>query len=83
MSLPGSTVADYAAEGTAEAMWSPYDGKQTGDPTKLGEALVQLSRMAAPPKVFAAGEDALDTIRPVLESRLADLRGHEALSRSM
>jgi NAD(P)-dependent dehydrogenase (short-subunit alcohol dehydrogenase family) len=27
-----STIADYAAEGPAEAMWSPYDGKQTGSP---------------------------------------------------
>ena len=78
-----SVIADYAAEGSAEAMWSPYDGKQTGDPAKLGEALVQLSRMASPPKVFAAGADALEAIRPVLESRLADMQAHQELSAAM
>ena len=36
-----STIADYAHEGTAEAMWSPYDGQQTGSPDKLGDALVE------------------------------------------
>ena len=50
-----STVADYAPEGTAEAMWSPYDGKQTGCPDKLGDALVELTRMTNPPQVFVGG----------------------------
>ena len=78
-----SAIDDYAAEGTAEAMWSPYDGKQTGDPDKLGEALVVLSKMSTPPRVFAAGADALEAIRPVLEGRMADMRAHEALTRAM
>jgi len=77
-----STIADYAAEGTAEAMWSPYDGTQTGDPAKLGDALVELTRMARPPQVFVAGGDALATVTSAVESRLKDMRAHEALSRS-
>jgi len=76
-----STIADYAAEGTAEAMWSGYDGAQPNDPGKLGEALVELARMAAPPRVFAAGSDAIAAIVPVLEGRLAEMKAHEALSR--
>src|SRR4051812_13354847 len=77
-----STIADYAHEGTAEAMWSPYDGKQTGSPDKLGDALVELTRLTTPPKVFVGGSDGLAMVAPALEARLKDMRDHEALSRS-
>src|SRR4029077_13489035 len=77
-----STIADYAGEGAAEAMWSPYHGTQPGDPAKLGDALVELAGMATPPQVFVAGSDALAAVAPVVEGRLKDMRAHEALSRS-
>jgi NAD(P)-dependent dehydrogenase (short-subunit alcohol dehydrogenase family) len=77
-----STIADYAAEGPAEAMWSPYDGKQTGSPDKLGDALVGLTRMANPPQVFVGGSDGLAMVIPAVEARLKDMRDHDALSRS-
>jgi NAD(P)-dependent dehydrogenase (short-subunit alcohol dehydrogenase family) len=77
-----TTIADYAPEGTAEAMWSPYDGKQTGSPDKLGDALVELTRMANPPQVFVGGSDGLAMVTPAVEARLKDMRDHEALSRS-
>jgi NAD(P)-dependent dehydrogenase (short-subunit alcohol dehydrogenase family) len=77
-----SSIADYAPEGTAEAMWSPYDGKQTGSPDKLGNALVDLTRMANPPQVFVGGSDGLATVFPAIEARLKNMRNHEALSRS-
>ena len=77
-----STIADYAAEGPAEAMWSPYDGKQTGSPDKLGNALVELTRMANPPQVFVGGSDGLAMVTPAIEARLKDMRDHDALSRS-
>jgi NAD(P)-dependent dehydrogenase (short-subunit alcohol dehydrogenase family) len=77
-----STIADYAPEGTAEAMWSPYDGKQTGSPDKLGDALVELTRMANPPQVFVGGSDGLAMVTPAIEARLKDMSNHEALSRS-
>lgn len=77
-----STIADYAAEGPAEAMWSPYDGKQTGSPDKLGDALVELTRMANPPQVFVGGSDGLAMVIPAVEARLKDMRDHDALSRS-
>jgi NAD(P)-dependent dehydrogenase (short-subunit alcohol dehydrogenase family) len=77
-----STIADYAPEGTAEAMWSPYDGKQTGSPDKLGDALVELTRMTDPPQVFVGGSDGLAMVTPAIEARLKDMRDHDALSRS-
>jgi len=77
-----SAIADYAAEGSAEAMWSPYDGKQTGSPDKLGDVLVELTRMANPPQVFVGGSDGLAMVVPAVEARLKDMREHDSLSRS-
>ena len=57
-------IEDYAPEGTAEDMWSQYNGAQPNDPAKLGDALVKIAAMQNPPKVFAAGSDALSTIAP-------------------
>src|SRR5579871_3773620 len=78
-----SAIADYAHEGSAESMWSGYDGKQPNDPDKLGEALVKISTMTAPPRFFVAGPDALDAVRSVMEARLNDMREHEDLSKAM
>jgi len=77
-----SSIADYAAEGPAEAMWEPYDGKQPGDPHKFGDAVVKLTEMAAPPPIFVAGGDGLAVIIPAVEARLKSMRDHEALSSS-
>jgi NAD(P)-dependent dehydrogenase (short-subunit alcohol dehydrogenase family) len=76
-------IEDYASEGTAEAMWSPYNGTQPNDPAKLGDALVKIAAMQNPPKVFAAGSDAISTITPAIEERLRDMRAHETLSKGM
>ena len=63
-------------------MWSVYAGQQPNDPASLGEALVQIAGMEHPPKVFAAGGDALEAITPVVEARLAELRSHAELSKA-
>ena len=36
-------VEDYAQEGTAEDMWSPYNGTQPNDPGERGDALVKIA----------------------------------------
>lgn len=77
-----SSIADYAAEGSAEAMWSGYDGQQQGDPVKLGDVLVTIAGMENPPKQLLAGSDAVSAMLPVLESRTSDLRRDEAMSNS-
>ena len=43
---------------------------------------MQIANMENPPKVFAAGSDALEAIVPAVEARLQDLWAHDALSRS-
>jgi NAD(P)-dependent dehydrogenase (short-subunit alcohol dehydrogenase family) len=75
-------VEDYGPAGNIAAAWSVYDGQQPNDPAALGEVLVQIADMGHPPKVFAAGADALDAITPVVEGRLAELREHADLSRA-
>jgi NAD(P)-dependent dehydrogenase (short-subunit alcohol dehydrogenase family) len=77
-----STIGDYAAEGPAEAMWSFYDGQQTGSPDKLGDALVELVSMPNPPQLFVGGSDGVDMVVPAIEARLKDIHDHDALSRS-
>lgn len=54
------TVEDYAHEGSPEAMWSPYAGKQTGDPDKLGDAIVRVAAMTNPPRCLLAVPSARD-----------------------
>jgi len=61
---------------------SPHHGTQPGDPAKLGDTLVELSRMATPPQVFVAGSDTIAAVTPVVEGRLKAMRAREALSRS-
>jgi NAD(P)-dependent dehydrogenase (short-subunit alcohol dehydrogenase family) len=77
-----SSIEDYAAEGTAEAMWSGYHGTQQGDPAKLGDVLVKIAAMDNPPKQFVAGSDTLAVVKPALEARLEELRAYEQLSKS-
>jgi NAD(P)-dependent dehydrogenase (short-subunit alcohol dehydrogenase family) len=76
------TIEDYATEGSVEAMWSPYHGTQPGDPAKLGEALVKVSGMENPPRLFVAGSDALAVIAPAIEGRLKETHANEELSKS-
>ena len=75
-------IEDYGPAGNIAAAWAAYHGQQPDDPAALGEALVQIANMEHPPKVFAAGRDALDAITPVVEARLAELRAHADLSKA-
>jgi NAD(P)-dependent dehydrogenase (short-subunit alcohol dehydrogenase family) len=77
-----STIEDYSAEGSAEEMWSPYHGKQQGDPVKLGQVLVKIAGMENAPRVFVAGSDALAAVTPAIEERLQETRAYEDLSKS-
>ena len=78
----GSSIEDYAAEGKAEDMWSGYNGRQQGDPAKLGDILLKIAAMENPPKQFIAGSDAFAVVKPALEARLDELRAYEDLSRA-
>lgn len=79
----GETAIDgYDAPGAIKAQWDGYHGTQTGDPAKLGTAIVQLATMASPPKQFFAGSDAVSGITADLKARLEQVDAHKTLSSS-
>ena len=80
---PDKRIDDYAsAEVAAQEMWSPYAGNQPGNPDKLGQVLVELAGMEAPPRVFVAGGDAVAAVAPAVESRLRAVHAFQELSKS-
>ncbi len=75
-------IDDYAALGSVEDAYSPYRGKQLGDPARLAAAIVRLAAMDAPPTQFLAGSDAVAMTGAALDARRAGLREWQALSES-
>jgi len=67
-------IDDYAeADAAQRATYGAHSGKQLGDPRKLGQALLNIVAADAPPLRYAAGSDAVQMTRDVLEKRLAEL----------
>jgi NAD(P)-dependent dehydrogenase (short-subunit alcohol dehydrogenase family) len=55
------SIEDYAERGAAQReFWTSQNGRQTGDPAKLAEALLTITGEAKPPRRFLAGSDAVD-----------------------
>ena len=81
---PENTVADYA-ERTAHtvAAWTAMNGRQGGDPAKLGAALVKLSDSGAPPLRFVAGADAMAAVEANLQTIQEQINAHRDLSASL
>jgi NAD(P)-dependent dehydrogenase (short-subunit alcohol dehydrogenase family) len=77
-----NVVDDYGAAGNVQATWEPYHGTQSGDPAKLGAAIVTISAMDAPPMHFVAGSDALAVVIPALEARVQEIGQYAELSKS-
>lgn len=74
-------VADYAQ--ASEALRQSYrarDGRQPGDPARLGAALVMLAREAKPPARFLAGPDAVQLMENRIAGLSAELEAWRALS---
>jgi NAD(P)-dependent dehydrogenase (short-subunit alcohol dehydrogenase family) len=78
------SIGDYA-ERTKEivAAWSSMDGKQTGDPAKLADALVKLVALEEAPARFAAGADAVQTFETKANTLLTQANAHRELSSAL
>jgi NAD(P)-dependent dehydrogenase (short-subunit alcohol dehydrogenase family) len=76
-------VEGYEAPATIKANWSGYHHKQSGDPSKLADALLALNALKSPPKQFLAGSDALESIPSALQARIDEMRAHADLSKSI
>lgn len=77
-------IADYAQQ-TREtvAAWSGMSGKQSGDPAKLANAIVQLAGSNEPPARFAAGADAVQAFEAKADALRAQADAFRELSSSL
>ncbi len=78
------SIEDYAERTRATvAGWRSMDGKQTGDPALLADALVHLVSLDEPPVRFAAGADAVATFETKGQALLDQAGAHRELSSSL
>ena len=75
------SIDDYA-ERTAETIpaWQAMNGRQAGDPAKLGRALVELADSDEPPLRWVAGEDAVEGVEQKARLVLAQVDSHREVS---
>ncbi|MBX7483900.1 oxidoreductase [Qipengyuania qiaonensis] len=62
--------------------YTAMNHRQSGDPRKLGEALVAIAKMEKPPMRLLVGTDALNYVGNAYAKRLSDLATHAKLSAS-
>jgi len=63
--------------------WKGANGQQSGDPTKLAEALIKIASEEKPPLRFIAGADAIGTAEQVVETLQQQLNAYRELSSSL
>jgi len=81
---PEISIDDYA-DRTASAIpgWREMNGAQSGDPAKLGTALVTIADLEEPPLRWVAGSDAVAAIEQKAHDLLAQIDAHRELSSSL
>ena len=81
---PEPSIDDYA-EKTKETVtaWKGMSGKQTGDPSKLADALMKLIAKDDPPFRWAAGADAVETFEKKGHELIDQADAHRELSSSL
>jgi NAD(P)-dependent dehydrogenase (short-subunit alcohol dehydrogenase family) len=78
------TIDDYNERRAQQLQfWKGYNGKQSGDPAKLAQALIKLSDMEKPPHRFIAGADAIDTAEKVVAALQMQINAYRDLSISL
>ena len=63
--------------------WKSQNGKQSGDPAKLAEALIVIAGQQPPPRRFVAGADAIATAEQRVADLIAQIEANRALPRSI
>jgi NAD(P)-dependent dehydrogenase (short-subunit alcohol dehydrogenase family) len=63
--------------------WKGYNGKQSGDPAKLAQALITISSLEKPPSRFIAGADAISTAELVVATLEQQIDAFRELSASL
>ncbi|WP_341487175.1 SDR family oxidoreductase [Pararhizobium sp. A13] len=78
------SIEDYAERRAQQlAFWKSYNGKQSGDPAKLAQALLTLTNLDELPARFIAGADAISTAEQKITSLQKQIDAHRQLSTSL
>jgi NAD(P)-dependent dehydrogenase (short-subunit alcohol dehydrogenase family) len=78
------SIADYDERRTKQLeFWKAQNGRQSGDPAKLAQALLTLAAQEPPPRRFVAGADAVATADSVVADLKAQVDAFRDLSASL
>src|SRR3954452_5567598 len=79
-----ASIEDYAERNAAQReFWEGQNGRQSGDPAKLAQALLAITQEGQPPIRFIAGADALAQAEDKLAERRQQIDAHRGLSSSL
>ncbi|MER5943292.1 SDR family oxidoreductase [Streptomyces sp. NPDC001928] len=77
---PEPTIDDYVERTTATiAAWKSMNGRQTGDPAKLAQALLTIAGQEKPLLRFVAGADAIEGVEAKAQELLAQAEASREL----
>jgi len=77
-------IRDYdARREPLVAYWRSMNGKQTGDPVKLAQAIIAIAGQSPPPRRFIAGADAIGTVEQKIVGLQEDIESNRPLSTSL
>lgn len=77
-------IEDYNEQRAQQMQfWKGANGQQSGDPAKLGKALVKIANEERPPLRFFAGADAIRTAEQVVSTLHQQLNAYRDLSSSL
>jgi NAD(P)-dependent dehydrogenase (short-subunit alcohol dehydrogenase family) len=77
-------IEDYnERRGKQMEFWKAANGQQSGDPAKLAQALIRISRQEKPPRRFIAGADAVGTAEQVAATLQQQTDAYRELSTSL
>jgi NAD(P)-dependent dehydrogenase (short-subunit alcohol dehydrogenase family) len=78
------SIEDYAERNAAQReFWESMNGKQTGDPAKLAQALLTIADEPQPPRRFIAGADAIAQAEQQVARFQAEIDAFRDLSSSL
>jgi len=78
------SVKDYDERRTKQLeFWKAQNGKQSGDPAKLAQALIVIADQQPPPSRFIAGADAIATAEQRVVELTAQIEANRDLSTSL
>jgi len=79
-----ASIHDYAERTAAQQeWWTAQNGKQSGDPAKLAQALIKIVNDDNPPRRFIAGADSIATAENKIAELQAEIEAYRGLSTSL